>query len=149
MSIFLISIGGREMSEPASRVGKVVSVSNELRLIMDAIDGVHHLTRQWIESRGVGTNDVPDTISALLVLLVERLRFLDRVARGVVDPRLAWCLENDTEHAPGDPSEDDLRLTAWSDAKLARHHRAEWKRAKRRLRSRKGGTKTPAEVGGP
>jgi hypothetical protein len=135
------------MSEPAARVVKIVSISNELHLMMNAIDGVQHPTRRWIESHGVGADEIPDAASALLVLLMERLRLLDRVARGVVDPCLAWCPENEAGLVPGDPGEDDLRLKAWFHGKLARHHRAEWKRAKRRLRSQKGGIR-PAEVSG-
>jgi hypothetical protein len=73
----------------------------------------------------------------MLVLLVERLRLVDRAVRGTIDPRLAWWPENDADLSPGDPSEEDVRLVAWSDRKLARHHRAEWKRTRRRLRQAK------------
>ena len=122
---------------------KTVSLSNELTLMMDAVGGVHRLTRHWIENYGLDVDEVPEAISAMLAILVERLRLLDRVARGTLDPRLAWCPENDTIRSPGDPGEEDVRLESWSDDKLARHHHAEWKnhaewkRAKRRVPSGK------------
>lgn len=129
---------------------KTVGLSNELHLMMSAVHGVHRLTRHWIENYGMDLDDVPDAIAALLVMLIERLRLLDRVARGTIDPRLAWCAENDAERSPGDPSEDDLRLAAWSDSKLLHHHRGEVKRAKRRLRAAKERrTEQPAKVGEP
>jgi hypothetical protein len=111
---------------------KTLSLSNELSLMIDALGGVHRLTRHWIENYGMDLDDVPQSIGSLLVILRERLRLLDRVARGTLDPRLAWCRENDAEGSPGDPSEEDVRLVTWSDRKLVRHHRMEWKRAKRR-----------------
>jgi hypothetical protein len=108
---------------------KSVSLSNELTLMMDAIRGVHALTRKFIDSYGMET-ELPESISALLVVLHERLRFFDRVVQGEVDPRLAWCPQNDA--ASGFTDGEDFHLTAWSLRKLARHHRAEWKRARRR-----------------
>jgi len=114
-------------------IKRTVSVSNELHLTMDAILGVRRLTRMWIDNCGLDIDDVPEAISALLVILVERLRLLDRVARGTVDPRLVWCPENDADRSPGDAADKNLRLVAWSDRKLARHHRVEWQRARTRL----------------
>jgi hypothetical protein len=112
---------------------KTLSLSNELRLVMDAARGVQQLTHHWIDSYGTDDLETPAGIAAMLAVLVERLRLLDRVVRGVVDPRLVWSSENDATHAPGDPEEDDVRLEVWTDRKLARHHRHEWKRAKKRL----------------
>lgn len=125
------------MGKDGDRATKTVSLSNELHLMMSAIEGVHRLTRHWIDNFGMDLDDVPESISALLVVLVGRLRLLDRVARRTIDPRFAWSPENDATVSPGDPpgdpEEDDVRLVAWSDRELLRHHRAEWKRAKRRL----------------
>jgi hypothetical protein len=130
------------------RVGaKQLSVSNELRLVMGSIRAAHALTRHWIENYGMDLEDVPEAIASLLVILVERLRLLDRVGRGTLDPRLAWCAENDADRSHRDPNEDDVRLEAWSDLDLVRHHRAEWKRVKRRLR--KDRTNTAADVSTP
>lgn len=100
---------------------------------MDATRGVHAITRKFIESYGM-EKELPETISALLVLLIERLRLVDRVVRGDVDPRLLWCSENDA--ASRYIEAQDTQLSAWSDKKLARHHRAELKRAKTRLREK-------------
>jgi hypothetical protein len=116
---------------------RTLSLSNELHLAMGAIRGVHRLTRYWIENYGMDDPDLPEGVASMLALVIERLRLLDRVARGTLDPRLAWCPENDAEIAPGDPSEEDVRLEAWSDGKLPRHHRAEWKRARTRASSRR------------
>jgi hypothetical protein len=109
-----------------------VSLSNELHVIMDSIRGVHSLTRQWIESFGHDPL-LPNQVAALLSVLIERFRLVDRVVRGTVDPHLIWSLENDADLCPGDPSEEDVVLTAWSERKLARHHRTQWRRVKARL----------------
>lgn len=111
---------------------KTVSLSSELHLMMESIRGVHSLTRRWIESFGMDVG-VPDQIAALLVVLIERLRLMDRAIRGTIDPHLVWSPENDADLIPGDPNENDQVLSAWTDRQLARHHRAEWKRAKGRL----------------
>jgi hypothetical protein len=121
---------------------KRVSLSNEMHLLMDSIGGIHSLTRQWIDSFG-HDHRVPDQISALLTVLIERLRLMDRVIRGTLDPHLVWSPGNDTKECPGDPNEEDVLLTAWSERKLARHHRAAWRRAKGRLRLVKTKTAIP------
>jgi hypothetical protein len=113
---------------------KTVSLSNELHLTMDVLRGALRLTQVWIDNHGIGVDDLPHGISAMLVVLVARLQLLDRAVRGVIDPRLAWCPENDARDVPGDPHEDDVRLFAWSDRALLHHLRSEWKRARRRLR---------------
>ena len=110
---------------------KRVSLSSELHLTMDAINGVRSLTKQWIDSFGMDSR-LPDQIRALLAIVTERIRLMDRAVRGAVDPHLVWCEENDAKYA-GDPNEDDHVLVAWGERRLARHHRAEWHRAKRRL----------------
>ena len=118
-------------------MSKTLSLSNELHLVMNAARGVQRLAQYSHENFEMDGPETPRAIAAALVLLVERLRLLDRVVRGVVDPRLVGSSENDATHAPGDPEEDDVRLEVWTDRKLARHHRHEWKRAKKRLLLRK------------
>ncbi len=118
---------------------KRVSLSSELHLTMDAISGVRSLTKQWIDSFGMDTR-LPDQIRALLAVVTERIRLLDRVVRGTVDPHLVWCDENDGKYA-GDPKEDDQVFVAWGERRLARHHRAEWHRARRRLALKKSAPK--------
>jgi len=120
---------------------KTVSLSSEVQLVIEATRGVHALTRRFIESYGMET-ELPESIAALLVVLIERLRLVDKVIRGTVDPHLAWCVENDAARF-GDPKEKDLVLTEWSERRMARHHRAEWKRAKARLASEKPSSSKP------
>ena len=120
---------------------RIVSLSNELSVLMGALRGLRLLVQHWIESFGMDA-DIPHTIAALLVVLHERLRLLDRVAQGQLDPRLAWCPQNDA----GSPvvEGEGARLGAWSERRLARHHRSEWKRLKARLRSKKRPEKDPS-----
>lgn len=113
-------------------VRKRVSLSNELHLVIDSIGGIRALTRQWIDSFG-GEPHVPDQIHAVLTVVIDRLRLLDRAVRGTIDPFLVWSSENDVESIPGDPSEEDVVLTAWSERKLLRHHRKAMRAAKRWL----------------
>ena len=123
---------------------KGVNLSNELHLLMDSICGVHSLTRRWIDSFGMDA-EIPQQVSSLLVVLIERIRLMDRVTRGTVDPHLVWSPENDADSCPGDRKEEDLVLVAWSERRLARHHRAEWKRARGRLRWKKAPKTVPTE----
>jgi hypothetical protein len=112
---------------------KTLSLSNELHLIMDAVGGVQRQVRHVIDDYAADDPDALAGIDAMLVVLRERLRLLDRAVRGTLDPRLVWCAESDADLSPGDPAEDDVRLKAWSDGKLAGHHRREKKRATSRL----------------
>jgi hypothetical protein len=73
----------------SGRSAKKISISNELHVVMDAIGGLHSLTRQWIDSFGQEPQ-IPDQVYALLTLLMDRLRLLDRAARGTIDPFLVW-----------------------------------------------------------
>lgn len=111
---------------------KRISFSNELHVLMDSIGGLHSLTRQWIDSFGQEPH-IPDQVYALLTLLLDRLRLLDRAVRGTVDPHLVWSRQNDADLIPGDRREEDTILTAWSNQRLARHHRRELRTVKRRL----------------
>jgi hypothetical protein len=109
---------------------RAVSLSNEVQLVVDAIRGVHALTQKFIEPYGT-EKELPETISALLVIVVERLRLLDRVVRGDVDPLLLWCSENEAAMAR---EGNDHVLPVWSSKELAHHHWTGLKRAKIRLR---------------
>lgn len=114
------------------RSARKISISNELHVVMDSIGGLHSLTRQWIDSFGQEPH-IPDQVYALLTLLLDRLRLLDRAVRGTIDPHLVWSRQNDADLIPGDRREEDIILTAWSNRKLARHHRKEWRTIKRRI----------------
>ena len=96
-----------------------------------------------------------------LLLLRDRLRQVERVVMGIENPSVLLCRANEADPceegpgvlrawsgeevverrladlSPGDPNENDVRLEAWSDVKLARHHRVEWKRARTRARTRR------------
>lgn len=99
-----------------------ISFSNELHVLMNSIGGLHSLTRQWIDSFGQEPH-IPYQVYALLTLVMDRLRLLDRAVRGTVDPHLAWSRQNDADLTPGDRREEDIILPAWSNQWLARHHR--------------------------
>lgn len=73
---------------------KAVSLSNELHVLIRAVDGARVLADRSTDST-LDDTSVPSSIEASLVLVVERLRLLDRVVRDAVDPRLLWCDEND------------------------------------------------------
>lgn len=113
-------------------VRRKISFSNELHIFMESIGGLQSLTRQWIDSFGQEEH-IPDQVYALLSLLLDRLRLLDRAVRGTIDPFLVWSRQNDADMIPGDRREEDIILTAWSNRRLARHHRREWRTVKRRI----------------
>lgn len=111
---------------------RAVSLSHELHLLFKALQGARALVEQWIASPpdgSLGAGELPPAVSTILVLLTERLRLLDRVARGTIDPRLLLCPENEAL-GRSEREEEDVTLPVWSERQLARHHRAEWKRAK-------------------
>jgi hypothetical protein len=122
---------------------RVISISSELQLLLEGVQGVYLLNRRFIESFGM-EEELPESISALLAILIERLRLMDRAVRGSIDPHVAWCVENDAARH-GDPNEKDLVLPEWSEKRLARHHRAAWKRARLRLKSKRPASKSPSK----
>lgn len=113
---------------------KRVSLSNELHVVIDSMGGLRSLTRQWVDAFGTEPH-LPDQVLALLSILIERLRVLDRAVRGTADPFLVWSRQNDADLTPGDPHEEDVVLTSWSDRRLLRHHRKATRALKRRLRA--------------
>lgn len=110
---------------------KRVSLSNELHLAIDALQGVHALTRQWSDSFG-SDPQLPDHVAATVSMIVERLRLLDRVVRGTVDPRLVWSPQNDKDSIPGDPREDDVVFSEWIAREPAAARKKPPRSAKRR-----------------
>ena len=111
-----------------------VSLSSELHLLVHATQATRILVERWCESPGrgdaFGFDELPHAVSAALVILTERIRLLDRVVRGTIDPRLVRCAQN--EALPREASdEQDVRLSDWSPRQSARHHRAAWKRSRR------------------
>lgn len=124
---------------------KRVSLSNELHVVIDSMGGLRSLTRQWIDSFGTEPH-LADQVLALLSVVIERLRLLDRAVRGTIDPHLVWSQENDVDLIPGDPQEEDILLACWQDRKLLRHHRRALRAAKRRLRMTKARADEDPEV---
>jgi len=124
-----------EPAEVSPMAKRVISMSSELQLLIEGVGGIYALNRRFIENFGMEA-ELPENISSLLAILIERLRLLDRAVRGAVDPRLAWCIENDA-FRHGDPGETDLVLPEFTEKQAAQHHRAHWKRARLRLRSKK------------
>jgi hypothetical protein len=75
---------------------------------------------------------LPSSISASLVVLVERLRFLDLIVRDAVDPEALWCPENAVEPEFRVHDEKDVIFSAWSDKKHARRVRRSARAFRRR-----------------
>jgi hypothetical protein len=117
-----------------------ISVSNELHVLLQAIDGIRALAERGaegdVDNESSGDRAIARAAAALLVLVRERLRLLDRVVRDVVDPALLWCADNQALPAPEPLTDDDhdVALKTWSDKKTARRLRRGWKAAKKRLR---------------
>jgi len=110
-----------------------LSLSDELWMLFKSLDGARMLAEEATESADVG--DVAHTLVAVLGVVTERLRLLDRVVRGTVDPRVLLCSQNQREspEANADDENADIFLPTWSDEELLRHHRAAVRRAKRRI----------------
>lgn len=109
---------------------KRLSVSNELHILISAIEGVRYLADRLSRD---GFDDpenltIPESIASNLSLLTERLRLFERVVRGVVDPRLLLCEGNEAFAPLDDDDEEDIVLEQWSPRRASRKHRAEWKR---------------------
>jgi hypothetical protein len=116
---------------------KTVSLSDELHHIIRAVDGLRELAERLNES-SFHDGTLPLSIASNLVVVRERLRLIDRVVRGVLDPWHLWSAQN--EALPAVKDGDDVLLPAWSDAEMIRRLRREWKSAKRRLRRSKDGS---------
>lgn len=121
---------------------KDVSLSSELHVLHQAISTLCELTGHLSQSPADPGAQVL-CIAASLALFEERLRLLDQVVPGRVDPMLLWCLENDA----GAPfrgggegeGEGDVTLPACSDRKAARRHRLAWMSAERGLQRARSG----------
>jgi hypothetical protein len=86
------------MMHKRSRSERRVSLSNELHSLLSAIDGVRNPATASLELE-VPPRRALDQIEAILILVVERVRLLDRAARGQEDPRIVWCRANDSVSA--------------------------------------------------
>lgn len=110
---------------------KGVSLSEELHHLIRTIDGVRELAERLNESL-FHDGSSPLSIASSLIMVKERLRLIDRVVRGDVDPRILWCAQNDALL----PTDEGTDVVLWirSEKEAVRRLRKELKAAKRRLR---------------
>jgi len=118
------------MSRPA------LSISGELNLILEALETVRllaeleaglHLTKRQQQRAARATG-------ASLLLIRERVRSLDRVVRGLVDPAALLVAENGA-HPDRDSDEGDVAIPTWGTKRTLENHRRELERAERRAQS--------------
>jgi hypothetical protein len=107
------------MSRPA------LSLSSELNLILEALEGIQLLTKLQAEHHLLGKEHQRATVAGLVVIR-ERLRRLDRVVRGVADPREILISEN-----RGLAGDDELQVATWGTKRTLAHHRREAERVQR------------------
>lgn len=115
---------------------KAVSISSELHAIQRALDAVGLLLQQWAELHFCEDElqRVAPAAHGTVDLLRERVRFLERVLRDTVDPRLLLVSEN-RRHAPVPDDDHDLVLSVWSVEKTRMKAQEEADRSARRLRA--------------
>jgi len=116
-----------------------VSLSDELWVLFQGVQGARALVEKFTQNQHSDEREEAETahaVVAVLVMITERLRLLDRIVRGSVDSALILCRQNEAVPAEGaEPhdGEEDIVLPVWSEKRLLCHHKAEWRRAKRRL----------------
>lgn len=93
-----------------------VSLSDELHSLFKTVEGARVLVEHVIHSPDDEprySTQVAHSVVAILVMLTERIRLLDRIVRGTIDPQVIACRQNEAlPIKEGD--EDDVVLTAWS-----------------------------------
>lgn len=120
-------------------MSKRVSLSDELWILFQGIQGARGLVEKITQNQCSDDRESDETahaVVAVLVMITERLRLLDRIVRGTVDAAVILCRQNEavpSEDAEPHEGEEDVLLPVWSERRLLRHHKAEWRRAKRRL----------------
>ena len=124
------------MSRPA------LSISGELNLILEALETVRllaeleaglHLTKRQQQRAARATG-------ASLLLIRERVRQLDRIVRGLVDPAALLVAENGA-HPDHDSDEGDVAMPTWGNKRTLGHHEREAERAKRRAQAMRANRK--------
>ncbi len=110
-----------------------VSLRRELDLLLSCVRGVKVMAERLFDvpmrQYALPGNFASSLIGAL-VLVEARLRDLERVVAGQVDPDLFWLNETSAE-GNNDPDEDHL-VFAWSEKRRTRALRQRLKRARRR-----------------
>jgi len=116
-----------------------VSLSDELWVLFQGVQGARALVEKITQNQHSDEREEAETahaVVAILGMITERLRLLDRIVRGTVDAAVVLCRQNEavpSEDAEPHDGEEDVVLPVWSKKRLLRHHKAEWRRAKRRL----------------
>ena len=105
-----------------------MSLSSELNLILEALEGIQLLTKLQAEHHLVGKERQRATLAtaAGLVVIRERVRHLDRIVRGVADPREILIAEN-----RGLAGDDEVQVATWGTKRTLAHHRREAERVQR------------------
>lgn len=93
---------------PHGRLGRTVSVSNELTVLQRAVEGASLLV-EVARQGGVEGEDSAPQIAAILALVSCRLRDLGRAARGTLDAERFWAPHNAVVE-PTDSGQEDLIL---------------------------------------
>jgi hypothetical protein len=105
-----------------------LSLSSELNLILDALEGIQLLAQLQAEDHLVGKQRHRATLATVagLVVIRERLRQVDRIVRGVADPREILIAAN---RATPEDDDHEVRLPTWGSERTVAHHRRELERA--------------------
>ena len=113
-----------------------ISLERELHVIRGGVGAVLALVDDLHGiAAGHATADLAASMRGILVLLDVRLRDLDRVVRGEVDPAVSWI-----SHTAAPPQDNDDRdiVLEWTDRRRERHHKGELRRLQLQKRWRKG-----------
>ena len=114
---------------------KRVSLIGELDLVRAAVRAVIALVERLhdvpMRQHGLPV-DLAESMRASLVLVDTRLRDLERLARGVLDPEVAWISATNA-HADPAPGGEGI-VFEWTEKQRQCHHKGELRRLRRRHR---------------
>lgn len=85
-----------------------IELADELRAIRLSVDAVHHLAELATSMPRVNDTPSPSVVCALVEVISARLRLVEKVLRGSIDPSVLLTPQN---VAIGD--EGGVRLAAW------------------------------------
>lgn len=105
---------------------KVVSVTAELSELRRALHAALLLSEGLDQGQLATDGDVrraPGAISAVLVLVIVRLRDLGRVVTGSTDPGEFWTDQNAAAAEPQASDDPDVYLEQWNNERRARRRR--------------------------
>ena len=91
---------------------KRVSLSSEIHYLRLAIQGLRVLALRLIDApEDAEASRIATSLASLTMLVVERVRLVERAVRGTIDPRLVWNRENDAAL-----TDVQIVLDAWGEA---------------------------------